>query len=80
MVLIIVTHFLKSSVIITTSFTFKSTGFYRSIWLNLITLMMIFLFYGASAMNAASSTGILRGRPFGGVGVLIHNSLSNLFH
>ena len=34
-----------------------------------------FLFYGASAMNAACCTGILRGRPFGGVGVLIHNSL-----
>ena len=38
---------------------------------------MIFLFYGASAMNAACSTGILRGRPFGGVGVLIHKSLSH---
>jgi exonuclease III len=35
-----------------------------------------FIVYGVSAMDAASSRGILRGRPFGGVGVLIHKSLS----
>jgi len=34
-----------------------------------------YYFYGCSAMNNACSSGILRGRPFGGVGFLCRNSL-----
>ena len=36
-----------------------------------------FMFYGMSAMDMAASRGILRGRPFGGIGVLIRKSYSN---
>src|SRR2546425_4534921 len=36
-----------------------------------------FNFYAASGMDRASSEGLLRGRPFGGVGVLFHNSLQS---
>jgi len=36
-----------------------------------------FLFYGVSAMDSACSKGILRGRPFGGLGVLVRKSLAN---
>ena len=32
--------------------------------------------YGSSAMQQAVSTGLLRGRPFGGVNILVHKSLS----
>ena len=38
-----------------------------------------FLFYGVSAMDSACSKGILRGRPFGGVGVLVRKYLANYF-
>jgi len=34
-----------------------------------------YYFYGCSAMNNVCSSGILRGRPFGGVGFLCRNSL-----
>ena len=36
-----------------------------------------FLFYGVSAMDTVCSQGILRGRPFGGVGVLVRKSFSS---
>lgn len=36
-----------------------------------------FIFYGVSAMDNVSSQGVLRGRPFGGVGVLVRKSFSN---
>jgi exonuclease III len=36
-----------------------------------------FIFQGVSAMDMACAQGILRGRPFGGVGVLIRKSLSS---
>lgn len=36
-----------------------------------------FNYYGVSGMNSAMSKGILRGRPFGGVCILWHKSLSS---
>lgn len=36
-----------------------------------------FLFYGVSAMDTACTQGILRGRPFGGVGVLVRKTYSS---
>ena len=36
-----------------------------------------FNFYGASGMHKALSTALLRGRPFGGVGILWHRSLNS---
>jgi len=35
-----------------------------------------FCFYGKSAMDSVQSVGLLRGRPFGGVGVLWRKSLN----
>ena len=43
---------------------------------NLSNFRQDFIFHGVSAMDTVSSQGILRGRPFGGVGVLIRKSLS----
>ena len=58
-----------------TVFFYKSTGSPSSMF-KLQNLSPDYLCYGKSAMEAAVSTGFIKGRPFGGTAILVRKALS----